>query len=247
MELSSEELIRYDRQIRLLGREGQRKLKNARVLVIGLGGLGSIVATYLTVMGVGELILMDKEKVELNNLNRQILHWTKDIGRYKVHSAKEKLREMNPNVSIEGLVADVTTYDIDPLVGKCDVVMDCLDNWRARLLLNDACVRQGVPLIHAGVRGTWGQLMVILPGKGPCLRCLMPREPKEEGTIPILGVTPAVLASLEVLEAVKLIMGKKSETWGYLVYFNGESMDIRKLRVARNPHCPVCGDGGKTS
>jgi len=245
--LSQEELIRYDRQLKVLGIEGQKRLKRATVTLVGLGGLGSIVSIYLVAMGIGRIILIDRERVELSNLNRQILYNTKDVGRYKVRVAVKRLSEINPTVDIEGVIADISKLDIGEFVKVSDIVIDGTDNWRSRFLLNEVCVKKNVPFIHAGVKGIYGQLFIVIPHKGPCLRCLIVRKPKEEHGIPILGITPAILASLEVLEATKILTGIGTPSVGYLVLFNGRTMSLKKLRVYRNPNCPVCGTGKNTS
>ncbi len=240
--LSAEEMIRYDRQIKALGVEAQSKLKKASILIVGLGGLGSVSSIYLTAMGVGRLIVVDREKVELSNLNRQILYSTNNIGEYKAIVAKRRLKALNPKIDIEGIVTEINRENVDKLVKDVDLVLDGLDNWKTRLVINEACVRYGVPFIHAGVRGFYGQLMVIIPGEGPCLRCIMAKTPlEEEQGVPVIGVIPATIASLQVIEALKIITGKGSPSVGYLMYFDGRKLELRKLRVYRNPKCPVCG------
>jgi len=245
MTLPEEELERYDRQIRVWGVEAQERLKRAAVAVVGLGGLGSPVATYLAAAGVGRLILVDPERVELSNLNRQILHWTRDVGRLKVESAAEKLRELNPGVQLEVLPRRIESLeDALEVARKADVVVDCLDNWRTRFLLNEACVRLGKPLVHAAVRVLYGQLTVVKPGEGPCLRCIFPTEPVEERPFPVAGPTAGVLGSLEAQEVLKLLTGYGEAAVGKLVLVDGARMSFDVLRVQRRSDCPVCGSLG---
>ncbi len=243
IELTAQDLERYDRQIRLpnLGVEGQRKLKSATVIVAGLGGLGCISSIYLAVAGVGRLILIDKEKVELSNLNRQILHWDKDIGRYKVDSAMEKLNQINPTVELCGLIKEINEENVKELIRGSNVVMDGMDNFRTRFILNKACHELGIPFIHAAIYGLEGRLMTIIPGKTPCLQCLIPTPPREVKLLPVLGAIPAVTAGLQVVEAVKIITGMGETTGSNLVIIDGEFMKFDIIKVARNESCPICG------
>ncbi|MEM0469455.1 MAG: HesA/MoeB/ThiF family protein [Desulfurococcaceae archaeon] len=241
MALSSEELERYDRQIRLFGVEGQEKLKKSRVLVVGVGGLGSPAALYLVATGIGEVILVDSERVELSNLNRQVLYWTRDIGKFKVESASEKLRELNPNVRIRGYSRRADEELLDQLVHEADLVIDGLDNWKTRFMLNRICVKHRKPLIHAGVYGVYGQLLVVVPGITPCLQCVMVKEPPERGPLPVLGTTPGLLAMIQVTEAIKILTGYGEPALNRLIVYNGYTMEFREVTISRNPNCPVCG------
>jgi len=224
----------------IFGVEGQLKLKNAKVLVVGVGGLGSPAAIYLAAAGVGNLILIDFENVELSNLNRQVLHWTRDIGRPKVQSAVEKLRELNPEVNVEGIMGKADEDLLRRLVPRVDVVIDALDNWGTRFLLNKVCVEFRKPLIHAGVQGLYGQLIVIVPGKTPCLQCLIPKQPPEVKPFPVLGTTPAIMAMLQVTEAIKLITNYGEQSLGKLIIYDGYRMSFNELRVSRRSDCPIC-------
>ena len=241
MKLEKHELERYDRQIRIFGVEGQVKLKNTRVLVAGVGGLGSASALYLVAAGFGEVILVDKEKVELSNLNRQILHWTEDVGRHKVESAVEKLKRLNPHVKVKGLPESLNKENVFNLVSQVDLVVDGLDNWETRFLLNEACVKLNKPFIHAGVYGMCGQLMVVIPGKTPCLRCVVSTPPPETKPLPVLGVTPGLLAMLQVMEAIKIVTGCGEPLIGKMLVFNGEDSSFYQVEVGRRKNCPVCG------
>ncbi|MEZ0346782.1 MAG: HesA/MoeB/ThiF family protein [Infirmifilum sp.] len=239
--LTDEELTRYDRQIRVWGVEAQEKLKKSTVAIFGLGGLGSPVATYLVAAGVGRVILIDSEKVELSNLNRQFLHWTSDIGSFKVESAFAKLRKLNPDVKIDIINKRINTLD-DALeiIREADIVVDCLDNWKTRFLINEACVKLSKPLIHAAIRGLYGQLMVVIPRAGPCLRCIFPENIQEEKHLPVAGPTAGFLGSLEALEALKILTGHGEIPIGRLFIFDGARSSFEVLKVSRREDCPVC-------
>lgn len=241
MSLSALELERYDRQVRLFGLEGQLKLKRSRVLVAGLGGLGCPASLYLVAAGVGEVILVDSEVVELSNLNRQILYWTEDVGRAKVDVAVEKLRRLNPEVRVRGVKTVITEELLEELVPQVDVVLDGLDNWRTRFLVNRICVRHRKPFIHAGIHGMYGQLLVVIPGRTPCLQCLIPREPPEIRPFPVLGTTPGIMALMQVTEAIKLLTGVGELALNKLIVYDGYTMTFREVQVKRSGRCPVCG------
>jgi len=240
--LKSQELEKYDRQIRILGFgvEGQKRLKSARILVAGLGGLGCPASMYLAVAGVGKLVLVDREKVELSNLNRQILYSSSDVGRPKVDVAVERLTHLNPDVEIEALALEINEENVKELVKKVDVVVDGMDNYKARFLINEACVAYGKPFVHAAVYGLEGQLLTVLPGKGPCLRCIIPSDPPEQDAVPVLGATPGVMAALEVIEVVKLIVGLGRPCIDKLLIFDGYEMRFHEIKVEPSPNCPVC-------
>lgn len=243
MTFSSVELERYDRQIRIkgLGKSGQSKLKKARVMVVGAGGLGCPASLYLVAAGIGHVAVVDKETVELSNLNRQILHWNDDIGRPKGISMMEKLRQLNPDVTVETVQKIVTTGNARQLVKGFTVVVDALDNWRTRFLLNKACVKEKIPFVHAGVHALYGQITTILPGKGPCLQCILPKIPPEEEKFPVLGATAGTLGLLEALETIKIITGLGEPLVGRMLHFDGETMSFQEIRVERRRNCPVCG------
>jgi len=241
--LSPEELERYDRQLRITGWgvESQLKVKGSHVMVVGAGGLGCPTALYLAAVGVGHIAVVDRERVELSNLNRQVLHWSGDLDKPKVESVAEKLRKLNPNVRVEPLQFELNEENIEDLIRKFDVVVDCLDNWRTRFILNEACVKSRKPLVHAGVHSWYGQITTVLPGRGPCLRCIWPENPPETGRFPILGATAGTLGLLEALEVVKLITGLGQPLVGRLLYLDLEIASIEELKVERVENCPVCG------
>ena len=241
--LTKEELERYNRQIIIkgFGEKGQLKLKQAHVCIAGLGGLGSPAAMYLVAAGVGHLTIIDAQRVELSNLNRQVLHWHLDVGRSKVSSAIEKLYAMNPNVKVDAKLEEITRKSVDGLIKGADVVVDGMDNYPTRYLLNEACVRARVPFVHGAVEGLVGQLITILPGKGPCLRCVVPEEPPRKPVFPVLGATPAVVGCLQALETIKLITGIGKPLVGEMLLFNGEALAFDTIKVERDPRCITCG------
>lgn len=243
MSLSPSELERYERQMLISGwgMKGQKKLKAARVAVAGIGGLGCPASMYLAAAGIGEIVLIDKEKFELNNLNRQVLGWQKDIGKFKAECAKEKLVQLNPEVEVEAVVAEITEDNIHDLIGNVDVVIDGQDNWRTRFIINAYCVRHNIPFIHAGVSKLHGQMTTIIPGKGPCLRCIFPKTPPKAIKVPVLGATPALFASLQVMETIKLVTGIGESLVGRMLFGNGEEMEYETVDVERNYKCSVCG------
>jgi len=195
---------RYLRQLPVLGEEGQRKLRNSTVLVAGLGGLGSPVAYYLAAAGVGELVLVDEGDVELSNLNRQILHWEKDVGKSKVESAGEKLSALNHEVRLRLVKGRITRETAGELVRDVDVVVDCLDNFRTRYLVADAAWDEGVPLVHGAVEGLYGQVTTVVPGQTLKLRELFPNV-RDRENIPVVGATAGVIGAIEALEVIKLV------------------------------------------
>lgn len=247
LKLTREEIERYDRQliIKGWGIEGQKRLKASRVAVVGVGGLGSPAAIYLAVVGVGKLVLIDKDIVELSNLNRQILHWDQDIGLLKVESARRKIEKLNRNVRVEIINEEIDRNNIIEFIRGTDVVIDALDNFRTRYILNEACVELNIPLVHAGVYSFTGQLTTILPKRGPCLKCIFPTPPVEVEKFPILGVTPGIIGAMEALEAIKVIIGIGTPLVGRLLIFDGEDFTIEIVNVQRDEKCPVCGESEK--
>lgn len=244
MSLSPSELERYNRQMLVsgLGSEGQRKLEASKVIVAGLGGLGCPASLYLAAAGVGKIVLVDKEKFKLSDLIRQILCWTRDTGRFKAEVAKEKLEALNPEIELEARVAEVTENNASDVMRDADVIVDGTDNWRTRFIVNKYCVTQDIPFIHAGVSALRGQMITILPGKGPCLRCVFPKTPPEVEKIPVLGATPALLASLQVIEAIKLITRIGAPLVGRMLFLDGKVMVLETVEVKRNTECPTCGE-----
>jgi len=241
--LKASEFERYGRQIMIrgFGEKGQRKLKEAKVLVAGAGGLGCPASLYLAAAGVGNLIIVDDDKVELSNLNRQILHWSNDVGRDKSFSAAEKLKLLNPEIRVVARSEAVARENSSKLVRGCSAVVDGMDNWSTRYILNEACVKERIPFVHAGIYGLYGQITTIMPGEGPCLQCIIPKTPSEVKGFPVLGTTPGTLGLLEALETIKLITGVGKPLVGRLLSVDGEDVNFQMVKVERNPRCPVCG------
>jgi len=244
MGLSPSELERYNRQMLIsdLGLEGQRKLRASKVVVAGIGGLGCLSSLYLAAAGFREIILVDKGKFKLSDLNRQILCWQRDLRRFKADVAKEKLEALNPEIQVEALVTEITKDGVHDVIGDADVVVDGLDNWRTRFVINEYCVMQGIPFVHAGVSALHGQMITIVPGKGPCLRCIFPKEPPEVERIPVLGATPALFAALQVMETIKLITGIGEPLIGRMLFLNGKEMEFETVEMKRSVKCPICGN-----
>ena len=242
IELTNRDKIRYDRQMRItgFGIEGQRKLKNARVLVAGAGGLGCPIAIYLAVAGIGHIRIVDKETIELSNLNRQILHWDKDVNRLKTGSAEEKLRAINPDINVEALKTEITESTVPSLAKDADIIVDGMDNFLTRFILNKAAVELGVPFIHGSIYGLEGRATTVIPRKTPCLQCIFPEAPPRE-VFPVIGVTPALIAVVEATEVIKCITGIGRLLENRLLLYDGESLTFREIPVFKDPRCPTCG------
>ncbi len=248
-DLTKEQIERYIRQIILpdFGERGQKKLQDGRVLVAGTGGLGSPAAFYLAAAGIGTLGIVDDDMVELSNLQRQILHSTPDIGSRKTASAAEKLSALNPDVTVVQHKLRVNSVNIRGLIRDYHIVLDCTDNFPARFLFNDACVMEKKPLVHAGVFQFEGQAMTVVPGAGPCYRCIFP-EPPPPGLIPtgrragILGCVAGVLGTIQATEAIKILLGIGEPLVGTLLIYSAREMNFRRVAIPRDKNCAVCGD-----
>lgn len=243
--LTEEDLIRYNRQILFppFGEEGQKKLKRSHILIAGIGGLGSPVAVYLTYAGVGHLTVIDPDRVELSDLNRQILHWDDDIGEAKVFSAVKKLRKMNSKVSIDPIPAKITSKNIIKLLQGVTLVIDCLDNIETRFVLNEGCIQEGIPLIHGGINGLRGEVTTIIPGHTPCLKCIFSKAINEKRPFPVIGATAAIIASLQVMEAIKLLSGVGKLLTGKMLYVHGKEMEFFIVKHQKKSDCQTCGAG----
>lgn len=243
MELTKEELLRYNRQIIIpeIGEEGQKKLKQAKVFVGGIGGLGSISTYYLAAAGIGHLKIVDRDKVDFSNLNRQIIHWTQDIGAPKSDSGFRKLTSLNPNCTIEAIHAEIAEDNCEELVGDCSIIVDAMDNMKTRRILNAASVRGCIPFIYGGVHQLDGLASTFIPGKTPCLECVFPDGREESQNAPgILGPVPGVIACIQAIEVIKLIVGLEGTLAGRLLCFCGYDMTFREFKIKRDPQCPVC-------
>lgn len=249
VELNREEFLRYGRHLIIpeVGLEGQRRLKSASVLIIGAGGLGSPLAFYLTAAGVGRIGIVDFDVVDLSNLQRQILHTTKDVGRSKLESAREKLESLNPNVKIETYEMRLTSENALDLIKEYDIVVDGTDNFPTRYLVNDACVFLKKPNVYGSIFRFEGQVSVFYADKGPCYRCLY-KEPPPPGLVPscaeggVLGVLPGIIGTIQALETIKLILGIGEPLIGKLLLFDALKMKFRELKLRKDPECPVCGE-----
>ncbi|GIU97057.1 MAG: hypothetical protein KatS3mg013_0860 [Actinomycetota bacterium] len=246
---TEEQVQRYARHIILpnIGGEGQRKLLEASVLVIGAGGLGSPVAMYLAAAGVGRLGIVDFDRVDLTNLQRQILHTTADVGRPKVASAVEHLRAINPTIEIVGHETLLTSANALDVLGPYDVVVDGTDNFPVRYLVNDATQFLGKPLVYGSIYQFEGQATVFMPGpQTPCYRCLFP-SPPPPGTVPscaeggVFGVLPGVIGSIQATEAIKLITGQGRTLEKRLLLYDALHMEVQEVRIRWDADCPVCG------
>lgn len=247
--LREDQVERYSRQIILpnIGGKGQEKLLSAKVLVIGTGGLGSPASLYLAAAGIGRIGIVDSDKVELNNLQRQILHSTKNVGKPKVESGKERMREINPDVEVTPYNLRLTSENILDIVKEYDIIVDGSDNFPTRYLVNDACVLSKKPLSHGGIFRFDGQAMTIIPGKGPCYRCLFP-EPPPPGAMPscqeagILGVVAGLIGVIQANEVLKFILGIGEMLVGRLLVFNALDSSFRIVKVPKSKDCPICGE-----
>ena len=248
-ELTSDDLSRYSRHLILpeVGMEGQRRLKAARVLCVGTGGLGSPLAFYLTAAGIGTLGLVDFDVVDASNLQRQIIHSTKDIGRKKLDSAEEKLTALNPSINIVKHETMLSSANAMEIMKDYDIVADGTDNFPTRYLVNDACVLLGKPNVYGSIFRFEGQASVFATEQGPCYRCLYP-EPPPPGLVPscaeggVLGILPGLVGVIQATEVIKLILGKGESLAGRLLLVDALNMRFRELKLRKNPECPVCGE-----
>ncbi len=240
--LTRDELARYARQIIMpsIGEEGQEKIKRAKVFIAGLGGLGSISSYYLAAAGVGCLKIADRDSVDVSNLNRQILHATQDVGAPKTSSAEAKLRSLNTYVRIEAIQQEINAANIMDIVSDCSIIVDATDNMETRKALNIASVKMKIPFIYGGVDGFSGMATTFIPGETPCFQCIFPYETKKRSAAGVIGPAPGVVASLQAMEALKLILGMKGLLAGRLLYFSGVEMTFREIRIERNPDCEIC-------
>lgn len=247
MGFTNEQLERYSRHILLkeVGPRGQKKLLNAKVLIIGAGGLGAPAAMYLGAAGVGTIGIADADVVDLSNLQRQIIHATPDVGKPKVQSAAETLAALNPDVKVITHKMFVDSTNIMDLIEPYDFVLDATDNFSAKFLINDACVLAKKPFSHAGIIRFHGQLMTYVPGQGPCYRCVF-HEPPPKNAVPscreagVIGAMAGVIGSLQALETVKFIVGAGELLIGQLLMFDALTMTFRKIQVPQDDHCAVC-------
>jgi molybdopterin/thiamine biosynthesis adenylyltransferase len=245
--LTAEQRERYSRHLLIpeIGDEGQRKLLDARVLLLGAGGLGSPAALYLAAAGVGTLGIVDNDEVDLSNLQRQVIHNTQRIGTPKVESAEETIKALNPDVEVVAYPVRLDSSNILEIIEGWDVIVDGLDNFPSRYLLNDASVRMKIPVVSASILGFDGQLSVFKPYEGPCYRCLFPEPPPAElapscGANGVLGVLPGTMGLLQATEVVKLIVGAGDPAIGRLLLYDALAASLTEVKVRRDPQCPIC-------
>jgi molybdopterin/thiamine biosynthesis adenylyltransferase len=246
---TEEQIQRYSRHILLkdVGGKGQQKLFDGRVFIIGAGGLGAPIALYLAAAGVGTIGIADADTVDISNLQRQVIHFTPDIGKPKVESAAEKMRAINPDVTVKTYQEWVSAANIAALIADYDFVIDGTDNFAAKFLINDACVLGGKPYSHGGILRFDGQTFTVKPRESACYRCIFERPPPKDA-IPtcseagVIGVLPGVIGTLQATEAIKFLLGKGDLLTGRLLTYNALKLKFREIPIKRNPRCPVCGD-----
>ncbi len=248
-DLSNEEILRYSRHLIMpeVGMQGQRKLKAASVLMVGTGGLGAPLGMYLAAAGVGRIGIVDFDVVEESNLQRQIIHGTKDLGRRKIESARDRLRDINPHIEIETHETRLTSQNAMSLIGNYDIIVDGTDNFPTRYLVNDACVLSGKPNVYGSIFRFEGQSSVFWAERGACYRCLYP-EPPPPGLVPscaeggVLGVLPGIVGAIQANETIKIILGAEDILVNRLLLFDAWAMKFREFKLRKDPKCPVCGD-----
>lgn len=243
--LTDYEKIRYHRQMLIdgWGEQGQIRLKSSTVFIAGAGGLGSPVSIYLAAAGVGELWICDADTVELSNLNRQILHTDARIGEPKTVSATRALGALNPTVKVLTFAEYLDESNVARIVGQPDIVVDCLDNFETRYLLNAYCIQRKIPFVHGAVHGMIGQVTFLSPPDTPCLQCLVPEAPPK-AIFPVVGVTPGVIGCVQAMEVLKFLTNTGLNLRGRLLFFDGEELEFSSFSVKRTPACPQCGGLG---
>jgi molybdopterin/thiamine biosynthesis adenylyltransferase len=246
-ELSPKDLIRYERNIKIpfIGAEGQKKLKNASVLIVGVGGLGSASAYYLAAAGIGRLGLVDNDVIELSNLNRQILHSHQRLGMLKVESAKNTLRELNPDLEVDTYPFLFEQTSAAEILQKYDVVVDGTDNFETRYLVNRLCVQYDKPFVYGAVFQFSGQISVFHNSRGPCFQCVFhqmpPQQVIEANRKPgVIGALPGIIGTIQTVEAIKLLLGVGESLIGRLLVVDGMEMDFSEIKVAKDSKCPIC-------
>lgn len=239
---SKQELERYKRQMMMQGwgEETQQKLKDSTVFIAGAGGLGSPVSIYLAVAGVGHIRICDFDSPDWSNLNRQILHNHTRIGTNKAVSAKQTLEELNPDIRVTAIADKITADTVDEFVGDATLIMDCMDNFPTRFLLNECAIRKNIPLVYGSIYGLEGRLSFIKSPETPCLRCIFRESPPQE-VFPVVGATPGVIGTLQAMEAIKYLSGVGKPLKGKLLVWDGLNVEFRSFKAHRDPECPTCG------
>jgi len=241
--LLEKELERYNRQIMILGTEGQNKLKTVKVFIAGAGGLGSSVSLYLAAAGVGKIKVADHDAVKLDNLNRQILYTDEDLGKKKSITARNRLVRVNPHVDVEETSESIDENNAHELVRNFDTIVDAMDNYPTRYLLNRAALMNNIPMVHGAVHGLSGQITTIIPGKTACLRCIFPEAPSPSSAFPIVGVACGILGCLQAVEVIKSILGIGKLLENKLLLLDVLNSSVDEIEVSKNPKCSDCGKG----
>ena len=249
MSFTEEQITRYSRHILLpeVGGKGQKKLAQAKIFVVGAGGLGSPVALYLAAAGIGTIGLIDSDIVDISNLQRQVLHHTPDVGRSKVQSAKDKIRALNPDVNVEIYETRFGQENAIDLIKPYDIVIDGVDNFPAKFLINDACYFSKKPLIHGGILRFEGRVFSIIPGKSACYRCIF-KQPPPAGLVPscqeagIIGAVAGIIGTIQATEAIKIVLGIGQPLTNRILDFNAQKTTFREIKTKRNPKCILCGE-----
>ncbi len=241
-ELTGKETDRYSKQIMEFGKGAQREIKESSATIVGLGGLGSAAAFYLASAGIGELSLVDPDRVELSNLNRQIIHSEEDLGKKKTESAEETLKKLNPKLQIKKIDERIEAGNLDLLDGA-SLLLGALDNFETRYVLNRFCIDKEIPLVHGAIEGATGQATTIIPNETPCLKCIFPDPGKEKEDFPALGTAAGILGTLMANEGIKLITGLGKTLAGKLFFCNLARNQFDLLSVKRDESCPACGGG----
>lgn len=244
--LTNDELERYDRQLIIPNwdKKGQLKLKNNKITIIGVGGLGSVVSLYLAAVGIGTIHLIDNDTLDLSNLNRQILYNINDLGKAKALIAQKKLNTLNPEINVIGLNKTLDENNINDLLSGMDLIVDCLDNFPTRYLLNKFCVKNNIPFVHGAIYGLEGRVMFIDPNdeNSPCLGCFYPEEPPESTKFPVLGSSVGITASIEATEAIKYLVGIGENLIGKFLIIDGKPMEFKTIEIKKNANCTICGN-----
>jgi molybdopterin/thiamine biosynthesis adenylyltransferase len=244
--LNASERQRYERQLIMpeISESGQTKIRNASIFIAGIGGLGSISAFYMTAMGAGRIRLVDRDRVQLSNLNRQIMHHTSDVGKWKTRSAGEKLTHLNPDSQLEPIRESITQDNVLDLVRGCDLILDATDNQITRKVLNSAAIALQIPFIYGGINGFTGMVSTFRPKATACFECIFPDAPNQPaGPIGVLGPVPGLVASLQCIEAVKVILDLDPSLMNRLLRINGWNMSFKTTHLTRNEDCNVCSNG----
>lgn len=237
-----EETKRYNRQMMMdgWGEDTQKKLKNSTIFIAGAGGLGSPVSIYLAAAGIGNIRICDFDSPDWSNLNRQILHNHNRIGTNKAVSAKQTLEELNPHINITAFTEKITAESVDEIVGDAAIIVDCMDNFPTRYVLNECAIRKKIPLVYGSIWGMEGRLSFLTPPETPCLKCMFPEAPPSE-TFPVVGATPGVIGTMQALEVIKYLTGIGDNLKNKILVWEGKGVEFKKYKAYKDPECPVCG------